>query len=55
LPSKQGRAIELAYFTGLSHQEIAARLDQPLGTVKTQIRLEMTKLRQPLQPLEDMR
>lgn len=49
LPQAQQQAIELAYYEGLSPAEIAARLNQPLGTVKTRIKLGMSKLRDGLQ------
>jgi RNA polymerase sigma-70 factor, ECF subfamily len=49
LPQAQQQAIELAYYEGLSHAEIAQRLNQPLGTVKTRIKLGMSKLRDSLQ------
>jgi RNA polymerase sigma-70 factor (ECF subfamily) len=44
LPPEQQQALALAYFKGYTHQEIAAALDEPLGTVKTRIRLAMQKL-----------
>lgn len=48
LPPEQREVIEMAYYLGLSHSEIAARLDQPLGTIKTRTRLGMMKLRERL-------
>jgi len=51
LPSEQREAIELAFFEHLSHHEIAARLGQPLGTVKARIRRGLLKLRQRLNTL----
>ncbi|MBK9711827.1 MAG: sigma-70 family RNA polymerase sigma factor [Kouleothrix sp.] len=44
LPAPQRQAIELAYFGGMSHQEIATKLNRPLGTVKTRVRLGLQKL-----------
>lgn len=50
LPEEQRQALALAYFQGYTHSEIAEILGEPLGTVKTRIRLAMMKLKQQLEP-----
>jgi len=54
LPPDQLRVIELAYFGGFSHSEIAAMLDAPIGTVKGRMRLGLAKMREALGPVEAM-
>ena len=46
LPVEQSRVLALAYFQGLTHSQIATLCGEPLGTVKTRIRLAMQKLRE---------
>lgn len=49
LPSEQQQSLEMAFFEGLTHAEIAMRTGDPLGTVKTRIRLALMRLRKALQ------
>jgi RNA polymerase sigma-70 factor, ECF subfamily len=53
LPPEQREAIELAYFGGLTHQEIAERTGAPLGTIKGRMRLGLGKLRARLLDRDD--
>jgi RNA polymerase sigma-70 factor (ECF subfamily) len=48
LPEEQSRVIELAYFGGFSHSQIAEMLEMPVGTVKGRMRLGLEKLRRAL-------
>src|SRR6202789_1046126 len=50
LPKEQRAAIELAYFEGLTHSEIAARTGDPLGTVKTRLRSALETLKRNFKP-----
>ncbi len=53
LPHEQREALELGYFGGLSQSEIAERTGQPLGTIKTRMRLALLKLRDRLSVLKE--
>jgi RNA polymerase sigma-70 factor (ECF subfamily) len=53
LPQEQREVVELAYFGGLSQTEIAKKTGEPLGTIKTRVRLAMQKLRAQLGHLRD--
>jgi RNA polymerase sigma-70 factor (ECF subfamily) len=52
LPEDQRRVIELAYFGGFTHEQIAQMLDAPLGTVKGRMRLALEKMRASIEPKE---
>jgi RNA polymerase sigma-70 factor, ECF subfamily len=53
LSDEQRRVIELAYFHGLTHTQIAANLEQPVGTIKGRMRLALVKLHRQLTSAED--
>ncbi len=50
LPPDQSRVIELAYYGGFTHSEIASMLDTPVGTIKGRMRLGLKKMRSQLRP-----
>lgn len=54
LPYDQVEVVSLAYLEGLSHSEIAERLELPLGTVKSRMRLAYKKIREAVEDLRDV-
>jgi RNA polymerase sigma-70 factor (ECF subfamily) len=52
LPAEQSHVIELAYYGGFSHSEIATMLDTPIGTIKGRMRLGLQKMRLQLGPAQ---
>ena len=53
LPPDQNEIVRLSYIEGLSHSEISARLDLPLGTVKSRMRLAYQKIRECVEDLQE--
>jgi len=53
LPEPQRRFLEMGFFNGLTHREIAERLGEPLGTVKSRIKMGMDKLKDSLRSFEE--
>lgn len=51
IPEDQRRTVEMAYFEGLTHVEIAERMGVPLGTVKSRLRIALEKMREYLGPM----
>ena len=51
LPAEQRQLLQLAFFSGMTHTEMARRLRQPLGTIKSRIRAGMMRLREALEPV----
>jgi RNA polymerase sigma-70 factor (ECF subfamily) len=51
-PEEQRKALELAYFEGMSHSEVAAAMERPLGTVKTWLRTGLLRMRERLGGLQ---
>ncbi len=54
LPAEQSKVIELAYFGGFTHTEIADMLGVPVGTIKGRMRLGLTKLRTRFEPMGEL-
>jgi RNA polymerase sigma-70 factor (ECF subfamily) len=50
LPKEQRSLVDLAFFAGLTHSEIAAHTGEPLGTVKSRLRAAIAWLKKELQP-----